>query len=252
MDASRRALLAATPGLLALPACQSPPAAPAAAAPAAQAPAWTDQPVFSIARVEVRDGRAFGEYATGHTPTIAAAGGRFLAAGAVPQAVEGSWPPRRVVIHQWANEKAFRDWYQGAAYQPWKARRHQAAATQVVLVQGVAGSAPSPTQAPAFVLIDVEVRDGPAFGRYVQGHMPGMREAGGQFLAAGGRLEVVEGDWTPRRVVIHRWPSAQAFRQWYDSPGYRPWRDIRHGAARTDVALVEGLSEATKAERRMP
>ena len=256
-DTSRRALLGLVPTTLTLAACgTAPPSEPAAAPAAAPSPAappdWTNQPAYSIVRIEVRDGRAFGEYVAGHTPSLAAAGGRFIAAGAMPQAIEGDWPPRRMVIHQWPDARAFLSWYESAAYAPWKRLRHSASSADVVLVQGIAGSAPSAQVAPAFVVIDVDVREGPAFGRYVQGHMPGMRAAGGSFLAAGGRLQVIEGQWSPRRVVLHRWPSLDAFRAWYASAEYRPWRDMRWGAARTNVALVEGLSDRTMAERRMP
>jgi uncharacterized protein (DUF1330 family) len=213
---------------------------------------WTDPPAFSIVRIDVRDGRAFGEYVAGHAPTIAAAGGQFLVAGAVPVAIEGEWPARRIVVHQWPDAKAFLDWYDGAAYAPWKKLRHSASAADVVLVQGVAAAAPAPAVAPALAVIDVEVRDGAAFGRYVEGHVPGLRAAGGAFLVSGGRVEVIEGDWTPHRLVVQRWPSAEDFLRWYESAEYRPWRDLRWRAASTRVALVEGLSAAAKQERRLP
>ncbi|MBN8507831.1 MAG: DUF1330 domain-containing protein [Burkholderiales bacterium] len=246
----RRDVVALLPALLGAGCATPPPQAPAPS-PAA-APAWTDQPAFSIVRIDIRDGKAFGEYVAGHTPTIAAVGGRFLVAGAVPQTIEGEWPARRMVIHQWPNAQVFLDWYASPAYAPWKRLRHSASSAEVVLVQGVAGAAPSPEAVPAFVVIDVDVRDAAAFGRYVQGHMPGLRAAGGAFLVAGGRFEVIEGNWTPHRLVMHRWPSAADFRSWYGSAEYRPWRDLRWSAARADVALVEGLSEKAKAERRMP
>ena len=257
-DSQRRQFMAALPALMAA-GCATPPAptpAPAptsAPAPTAAPPrSWTDQPAFSIVRVAVRDGKAFGEYAAGHAPTIAAAGGRFLAAGSLPQKIEGDWPAQRMVIHQWPNAQAFLSWYDSPAYAPWKKLRHSASTADVILVQGVAPSLPSPDSAPSFVVIDVDVRDGAAFGRYVKGHMPGMRAAGGEFLIAGGRIEVIEGSWRPKRVVMHRWPGAETFRRWYDSAEYRPWREIRWGAAQTQVALVEGLSEQMKAQRKLP
>lgn len=259
---SRRSFVVTLPAVLAAGACAtSGPPTPSPSTPdpstatrpaAPAAPAWTDQVAYSIVRVEVRDGKAFGEYVVGHSPTIAAAGGRFIAAGAMPQTIEGTWPARRMVIHQWPAARAFLDWYDSAAYAPWKRLRQSASTADVVLVQGVAPSAPSAEVAPAFVVIDVQVRDGAAFGRYVQGHMPGLRAGGGGFLVAGGRIQVIEGGWTPRRLVMHRWPSAGDFRRWYESTEYRPWRDLRWSAAAADVALVEGLSERTKAERRMP
>lgn len=248
---TRRDWIAGVPLLLA--GCAAPPAppTPTPAAPPAPRP-WTDAPAYSIVRVEIRDGRGFGEYVAGHTPSVAAAGGRFVVAGAMPQAVEGTWPAQRMVIHEWPRPQAFLDWYGSAGYAPWKRLRHSVSSADVVLVQGVAPTPRSPDQAPAFVVIDVGVRDGAAFGRYVQGHMPGLRAAGGQFVVAGGRFEVIEGGWTPRRLVVHHWPSAAAFRGWYESAEYRPWRDVRWSAASADVALVEGLSEKVRAERKLP
>lgn len=245
----RREFVAAAPALLALSGCASP--EPETARPPVPPP-WTDQPAFSIVRIDVRDGKAFGEYVVGHTPTIAAVGGQFLVAGATPQTIEGDWPARRMVVHQWPNAKVFLDWYDSPAYAPWKRLRHSASSADVVLVQGMASATPSPEVAPAFVVIDVDVRDGPAFGRYVQGHMPGLRAAGGSFLVAGGRIQVIEGRWQPRRLVMQQWPTAADFRRWYESPEYRPWRDLRWSVATTQVVLVEGLSNRTKAERQMP
>ena len=157
-----------------------------------------------------------------------------------------------MVIHQWTSAKAFFDWYNGAAYAPWKPKRHAASSANVILVQGLAESPPSPTVSPGFTVVDIDVRDSQAFSRYVQGHIESLRAAGGQFLAAGGRIEVIEGDWNPRRVILHRWPSTQAFRDWYASDAYRPWRDLRHSVSSANVMLASGLSDAQKAERKMP
>jgi uncharacterized protein (DUF1330 family) len=231
--------------------CALPPVAPAPQ-PAPAAPGWTGKPAFSIVDIQIHDGKAFGEYIAGHTASIAQAGGRFLAAGARGEAIEGARQPRNMVIHQWPNAQAFLAWYDGPAYAPWKPRRMAAATADVILVQGLIESAPSPTVSPGFSVVDIEVRDAAAFSRYVQGHMPSLNAAGGQFLAAGGRIEVIEGQWRPRRVVLHRWPSPQAFRDWYASEAYRPWKELRHAVSSANVALVAGLSNAQKAERRMP
>ncbi len=254
--ALRRHMMLGLPAAVALVSSGCASTAPRTAAPTpATAPAerpWTDRPVFSVIDVDIRDGKAFGEYAAGHTPTIAAVGGRFLVAGAMPKAIEGTWPAHRVVIHEWPNAQTFFSWYDSPAYAPWKKVRHGASTANVILVQGIASSPPSADVSPAFVIIDVDVRDGAAFGRYVQGHTPSLLAAGGSFLAAGGRIQVVEGTWNPKRVVLHRWPSIQAFDQWYESAAYRPWRDLRHSASSARVALVEGLSERQKTARKMP
>ncbi|MBL8286925.1 MAG: DUF1330 domain-containing protein [Rubrivivax sp.] len=225
---------------------------------------WTEAPVFSIVRVQIRDMRAFGDYLVGHLPTIGAFGGRFLAAGAMPQPVEGDWPLRRMIVHQWPLAQAFFQWYESSPYVPWRQIRQRAADTDMVLLQGVAPAGPSSassalphsgpaaTQRPAFAIADVAVHDDAAFARYAQGQAAPLRAAGGVLLAASGHFEVIEGTWQPRRLLLQRWPSLAAYRTWYDSPAYRPWRDLRWKAAQADIALFEGLSEAEKGERSMP
>lgn len=225
---------------------------PASPAPPPASGRWTDQPVFSLVRVQIRETRAFGGYLAGHLPTIGAFGGRFLAAGALPQPVEGDWPLRRMIVHQWPSAQVFFQWYESSSYAPWRQIRQRAADTDLVLLQGLGGSAPAATAPPAFVLVDLALQDNPTMGRYAPGAAATLRVAGGTVLADGGHFEVIEGTWEPRRLQLQRWPSTTAFRAWYDSPAYRPWRELRWSASQADMALLEGLSEAQKAERAMP
>lgn len=75
--------------------------------PIADEKPWTGKPVFSIVDVQVNDGKAFGEYVVGHSATVAEAGGKFLAAGARGESIEGTRKPRNIVIHQWPNAQTF-------------------------------------------------------------------------------------------------------------------------------------------------
>jgi uncharacterized protein (DUF1330 family) len=220
--------------------------------PIADEKPWTGKPVFSIVDVQVNDGKAFGEYVVGHSATVAEAGGKFLAAGARGESIEGTRKPRNIVIHQWPSAQTFFDWYNGAAYSQWKPKRYAASSADVILIQGLIDSERSETFSPAFTIVDIEVRDPQVFGRYVQGHMQSLSSAGGVFLAAGGRIQVIEGTWSPKRVILHRWPDEMAFRNWYKSDEYRPWRELRHSVSSANVVLANGLSDAQKIQRKMP
>jgi uncharacterized protein (DUF1330 family) len=104
--------------------------------------------------------------------------------------------------------------------------------------------APHPEpQAPAavYLVVDVTVTDPPLFQQYVEGHQASLARYGGRFLSAAGRTEVIEGDWDPAILVIHEWPSREAFHAWYRSEDYRPWREIRLRSARVNAILVDGL-----------
>jgi uncharacterized protein (DUF1330 family) len=64
---------------------------------------------------------------------------------------------------------------------------------------------------------------------------------GGRFIARGGRLEILEGDYAPVRVVVIEFPDLDAARGWYESEDYAPLRELRRTASKTDIYLVEGM-----------
>jgi uncharacterized protein (DUF1330 family)/ADP-ribose pyrophosphatase YjhB (NUDIX family) len=71
-----------------------------------------------------------------------------------------------------------------------------------------------------------------------------VTEHGGRLLATSysPRCEVVEGDWDPHTVVVlHGWPSREAFRRFYDSRGYQAARRHRvEGSRDGTIVLLEG------------
>jgi uncharacterized protein (DUF1330 family) len=94
----------------------------------------------------------------------------------------------------------------------------------------------------AYVVVDTEISDAEAYERYKALARPTVEACGGEYLARGGALDVVEGDlWTPTRLVIIRFPDTSAARAWVDGPDYAPVKPIRHGAARSTIAIVEGI-----------
>ncbi len=95
---------------------------------------------------------------------------------------------------------------------------------------------------PAYIIIDVEIKDPAAFADYVTGHKASVEQYGGKFLVASDTFEIIEGNWMPNRLIIQQWPTVEAFKQWYHSEAYRPWRMLRHRVAITQVLLVEDLS----------
>ena len=93
----------------------------------------------------------------------------------------------------------------------------------------------------AYVIADVAVSDPEQYKRY-QALSPGaVAAAGGEFVVRGGRLETLEGDWTPGRVVVLRFPNYEAARAFYDSALYLAARAARAGATEHfNMIVVEG------------
>jgi uncharacterized protein (DUF1330 family) len=62
-------------------------------------------------------------------------------------------------------------------------------------------------------------------------------------IVRGGKTEVLEGDWKPKRIVVLEFESAQRARDRLNCKECREPRKMRHRTARTNMILVEGPSK---------
>jgi len=93
----------------------------------------------------------------------------------------------------------------------------------------------------AYAIFDIEVTDPETYEEYKKLAPPAIAAYGGKYLARGGKVDVLEGDWNPTRIVILEFPTAQQAKDWIDSPEYREARALRHASATTKAILVEGM-----------
>jgi uncharacterized protein (DUF1330 family) len=94
---------------------------------------------------------------------------------------------------------------------------------------------------PAYVIVETDVDDPEQYERYKAAAADSIARGGGRFIARGGDLAVLEGDWTPDRLVVLEFEDLEAAKRWYDSPEYREARRLREGAATLSMVAVEGL-----------
>jgi uncharacterized protein (DUF1330 family) len=87
----------------------------------------------------------------------------------------------------------------------------------------------------------VHATDADKAARYRELSGPSVERHGGRFLARGGAVHVLEGDWDPERIVVIEFPSTQAAIAWYDSDDYREARAVREGAGTWRMVIVEGV-----------
>jgi uncharacterized protein (DUF1330 family) len=95
---------------------------------------------------------------------------------------------------------------------------------------------------PAYLIVDIEVTDAAAFEEYRKQVPATIQKHGGRFIVRGGAMEVLEGDWRPKRVVMIEFPSVEQAKRWYDSEEYRAPKALRLRTSRGRMVLVEGLS----------
>lgn len=92
----------------------------------------------------------------------------------------------------------------------------------------------------AYLVVDIEVTDPEAYEEYRKQVPPLVAKYGGKYLVRGGPFEILEGDWTPKRLVVLEFPSITAAKQFYDSEEYRPVKAIRLKTTNSNLVLVEG------------
>jgi uncharacterized protein (DUF1330 family) len=93
---------------------------------------------------------------------------------------------------------------------------------------------------PAYLIVQINVTDPEKFARYRE-VVPSVVEAfGGRYLVRGGAVEVLEGGYDGRRVVLFEFPSLDAIKRFWHSPEYAKVKPLRENAADIDVWAVPG------------
>ena len=93
----------------------------------------------------------------------------------------------------------------------------------------------------AYVIADVEVTDEALFEEYRKLVGPLVDKYEGKYVVRGGAIETMEGDWSPKRLVIIEFENADKAKAWHDSDEYRPVMELRHRTAVTSAIVVEGV-----------
>jgi uncharacterized protein (DUF1330 family) len=92
----------------------------------------------------------------------------------------------------------------------------------------------------AFVIAAETVKDDAMFADY-RTAVPATLEAfGGKFIARGGALTSLEGEWPHPRLVIIEFPSRAAAEGWYSSADYQKIISLRLKSSVGNLIIVDG------------
>jgi uncharacterized protein (DUF1330 family) len=98
----------------------------------------------------------------------------------------------------------------------------------------------------AYLIVDIkQIRDEKAYAQYRESVPASLAAGGGEYLARGGAVQVLEGDWTPGRLVVVRFETSRAARDWWASEQYAALRSLRWACSSANMVLVEGVSTPT-------
>jgi len=94
---------------------------------------------------------------------------------------------------------------------------------------------------PAYIVVEVEVEDPVRYEDYKKMVPQSLVAYGGRFLVRGGKVENLEGDWSPKRFVMLEFPSVEQGKAWWSSPEYAEAKALRQATAKTQMIVVEGV-----------
>ena len=93
----------------------------------------------------------------------------------------------------------------------------------------------------AYLFASVEITDPAAYEEYRK-RVPAVIEAyGGRYLVRGGKVEQLEGQSAPNRLIILEFPDMTCLKAFYQSAPYQPLLAIRRRAARSSLIALEGV-----------
>jgi uncharacterized protein (DUF1330 family) len=93
----------------------------------------------------------------------------------------------------------------------------------------------------AYLICDVTVKNGEQLRNYLSKSETTLAKFGGKFLIQAGAVDVVEGDWNPKVIILVEFPSSEKAREWYHSADYAPALAIKPSAIDRAMIIVQGL-----------
>jgi uncharacterized protein (DUF1330 family) len=94
---------------------------------------------------------------------------------------------------------------------------------------------------PAYLIVETDITDPEQYEQYKAASPGAVAAGGGRFLVRGGELAVLEGDWSPTRLVVLEFEDLEAVKRFYASPEYQEAIKLREGAANLKMVAVEGI-----------
>jgi uncharacterized protein (DUF1330 family) len=92
----------------------------------------------------------------------------------------------------------------------------------------------------AYIIGDITVRDLERYKKYIEKAPHFVAKHQGKYLVRGGAIEVLEGDWNPKRLVVLEFPSREHALAFAQDPEYQAVAVDRQEATASKLLIVEG------------
>ena len=94
-----------------------------------------------------------------------------------------------------------------------------------------------------YLVADIDVHDAETYAEYsrlAQATFEGYGQV--TYLVRGGEVEVLEGDWQPKRFFIIRFEDREKAMAWYHSQRYQEVMKVRLASSTSNLLMVAGIA----------
>ena len=92
----------------------------------------------------------------------------------------------------------------------------------------------------AYLIAEIDLTDPVAYEEYRK-QVPGViAKYGGRYVVRGGKVESLEGGWSPKRLAVVEFASMEQALKFYRSAEYAPLIKLRQKASKGKLVVVEG------------
>jgi uncharacterized protein (DUF1330 family) len=93
---------------------------------------------------------------------------------------------------------------------------------------------------PAYLIADIELHDAERYKDYLKNVPTLIAKHGGKYRVRSGDARVLEGNWSPSRLIVLEFPSRAAAMAFYDDPDYAPYKNLRRSVSDSSLIIVDG------------
>ena len=92
-----------------------------------------------------------------------------------------------------------------------------------------------------YMIIDIQVHNSALYAEYLEKVPAILGQYGGRYLARGGTITPLSGNWNPKRIVVIEFETIERLRACFNSAEYRAIAPLREQSTTSKSIVVEGV-----------
>jgi uncharacterized protein (DUF1330 family) len=200
-----------------------------------------DGNAYVIADVKINDFRTFNEYFGAAPPTQQQYGGEIVYRSRHNFVARGGWRPDFLIVERWRSPESFREWRDSPENKPLKRLKFESASYRRVLASRNyrAPERPAPVEKPDPARAIFAFADTADFVEKVEGIRETLEPHAAMIIQASRDVEVVEGDWSPRALVVVLFFLETETVDWLEG---EPFAELDNRLGDFDLAMCHGMT----------